>query len=146
MPKTLFVSLNVTYRELASTAKGQDSVALRNCTCVAWHVNPASATGVAYLVGVFSGKAVSVYRVTEDVTRWPVIPDGALGGGRRCVPVVAVSPADWAAVVTSWPRIEISGALRYGNVNVTPAGALTTPTFDERPLLQDEIPGDANDE
>ena len=142
MPNAMFVSVNVTYPQLSPAGQSQGAAALRNCTCVAWNVNPARAQGIEYLFGVFQHRVVSAYKVTHPVSRWPVIPlpgpnGQALGGGRYCVPVEAVSPQDWATA-TGWHNIPMFGAVRYGDVQINDSH-FSGNTFSPNPPTDDGL-------
>jgi hypothetical protein len=140
MPKAMFVSLRVTYPQLSPQGLGQDAAALRNCTCVAWRVG-AGANGVEYVFGVFGGRIVSAYKVTHPVLQdWPLIPMDALGGGRRCVPVTALSPGDWATAL-AWDHIPpmLQCGFRYGEVQLSNDGSLASFSFSTSSPTEEEL-------
>jgi hypothetical protein len=135
----MFVSLAQLYPQIAMPALTQGAAVLRNATSVAWHVNETSAVGVAYLFGVYRGSVVSAYRVLHPVQHWPVIPRGAIGEGRRCVPVVAVEEQEWTHAL-GWNDIRMVGPVRYGEITTDAAGKLDEVAFPERPPYEDEQP------
>lgn len=140
MSRAMFVSLAATFPELVPAATVQGGTMLRNATCVAWRVALGSAQGVEFLFGVYQRRVVSAYRVVHPVADWPVIPAGAIGEGRRCVPVVDVSATDWERALT-WAGVDMHGPLRYGDVDLDAGGSLHRCRFDDkRQLLEDELP------
>lgn len=137
MPRAMFVSLNVTYPQLAPQGRGQDAAALRNCTCVAWRVGE-GANGVEFIFGVFQGRVVSAYKITHPVQDWPRIPTGAAGAGRRCVPVEELSAADWATALT-WNDVPMAQCgFRYGDVQLE-NGHLVLCSFTSPPTEEEVV-------
>jgi hypothetical protein len=136
VPKALLVGLNQAYPQIAPQRRGRGDAALHNCTCVARRLNPARANSVAHPFGVYHGKVVSAYAVSHPVSDWPTIPTGALGQGRYCVPVSDVSLADWN-MATSWTEVPMSGAVRYGEVQIG-SGGLASRAF-PLPAAEEEL-------
>lgn len=122
MSRALFVSLNVTYPQIAHAHRNYDSEALRNCTSMAWAVNPESAANVAYVFGVAAGRIVAAYSVAVTADNWPVLPEPAEGAGRRVLPVTLLpSSRHWDSALALTPgshaeSIPLSGPIRYGDV------------------------------
>lgn len=124
MPKAIFVSLVDLYPQLSTAAQhDRGSKALRNVTCGWWEVNPLSAADVQYAFGVFEGAVVSAHAVNVPANDWPVMPQGAIGAGRRYIPAAVLTDQDWATA-TSWRGVTMFGPVRYGTVSLDSNGAL----------------------
>jgi hypothetical protein len=137
VPRAIFVSLSKTYPQIVGAYRTRDGAALRNCTCCWWKVTPASAAGVRYCLGVFKGGIVSAYRVDVDASKWPVMPTNALASGRRCIPAELLTPTEWARALTLTAPT-MSGALRYGDVQLDGKGALAEAWASDTAALCDD--------
>lgn len=130
MPRALFVSLKNLYPELSAPGRARTAAALRNVTSGWWRINEARAHGVTYLFGVHDSAAVSAYRIDIDVAQWPRMPAGAMGAGRRYVPVTSIADDSAWVVAQTW-RIEMFGPIRYGDVALDAQGNVTGVSFPE---------------
>ncbi|MCC6217466.1 MAG: hypothetical protein IT376_21595 [Polyangiaceae bacterium] len=93
-----------------------------------------------YAFGVLRGRVVSAYRVEIDADRWPVMPVGAVGAGRKYIPAAELDPTDWATAML-WTGIEMFGPVRYGDVEVDATGRLANFSFPSAaPTHDDELP------
>ncbi|WP_437713308.1 hypothetical protein WMF45_46455 [Sorangium sp. So ce448] len=124
MNNAVFVSLNDTFDELTPAAQQNPlSDALRNCTTSSWRVSVGAAQDVEWIVGVVRTQIVSVYRVPVPSTMWPVVPNGALGAGRRIIPTAAADVA-WFAQAKAFGRVQLAGPVGYGEIAIGPNGQL----------------------
>src|SRR5262249_54315119 len=124
MKNAVFVSLNDTFDELTPAAQQNPlSDALRNCTTNAWQVSVGTAQDVEWVVGVVRTQIVSVYRVPVPSAMWPVVPNGALGAGRKIIPTEAPNAARFAQA-RAFGSVRLSGPVGYGEIAIGPNGQL----------------------
>lgn len=120
----LFVSINDTFYELNTQAQANPlSSALRNCTANAWKVNVESAKDVEWVIGVVHSKVVSIYRVPCPSAMWPVIPDGAVGEGRKIIPTEAGNPLHFEQA-RAFGAVNLAGPVGYGEISIGQKGEL----------------------
>jgi hypothetical protein len=130
MPRAIVVSLTNLYNDLDEGARDHRSDVLRNTTCVWWEVGAEKAQGVEYAFGVVRNSIVSAYKVVAPFEKWPILPDGAEGEGRRAIPVRELSVADWTkATATQWPNVRMFGPVAYAEVDLGSQGEIANIRF-----------------
>lgn len=122
--RALFVSLANTYRELAPLNPGFDSDNLRTSTLFAWHIVPESAAGVKWIVGIFRGRPVSIYRVETPSTDWPVMPASCVEVGRRVVPADVGVERHFSDLGQLAGKLSMNAVVRYGKVQRDASGTI----------------------
>ena len=137
MPRALFVSLNATYPQLDTAGQQIDSAALRNCTTTSWNVGP-RADGVTLLFGVYQNHVVSGYEVEHPLGDWPTVPAGAMGAGRRIVPVTRAIADVVSRTLALNPNL--AGEIRYRDVVAGADGQLVF--VNDREPTQEELDPD----
>ncbi len=122
MARAICVSIGNLYPQLSDVGLQREAAGLHNITHAWWQIDPETARGSDYVLGVVSGQVVSAYRITSPIEQWPTMPFGTILSGRRAIPSTHVSKLSWQRAC-GW-RVPMYGPLRYVAIALDDEGEL----------------------